>query len=299
MKKRKIVWIVNACLLLGLVITGVWKHQLQEQTETDQLTADVREAEKPDPILHIGEKTGFIHGDWETDGYSNFDKEKECGVYLNRLEDPAVQELIFGKYCIAVSDEAEQEGEEPVSQNPFAGCPALQKISVEADARWMAEKDGMLLAATGQGSHVKGVLACIPAAAGELKVPDGAVFVKGFNGCRKIKGLSIPASVTTIPEGALGNMSACTRFTVDTDNKHYCVMDGVIYTKDKKELVAYPAGKKDAVYRIPDGTEYIRGGAFMGADHLQEIQLPRSLQNERMDENTYAYTGCKAGRVTA
>lgn len=90
MKKRKIVWIVNACLLLGLVITGVWKHQLQEQTETDQLTADVREAEKPDPILHIGEKTGFIHGDWETDGYSNFDKEKECGVYLNRLEDPAV-----------------------------------------------------------------------------------------------------------------------------------------------------------------------------------------------------------------
>lgn len=295
---RKIFLVINSCLIPGLVFTGIWKYKLQKQAETDVLSAEISYVDKPDPIFHLDEKTGFIHGDWEKNGYySYFDQEKECGVYLEGLKDPDVSELIFGKYCVAVYNESEQEGEEPINKNPFAGCPKLREISVEDGARWMTVKDGMLLAATDDGRDIKGVFACVPATTGEIKVPDGAGFVGGFNGCRQIKKLSIPSSVKNIGDGELGNMSACTEFTVDADNRYYCSIEGVIYTKDKKELVAYPAGKKDSVYRIADGTEYIRSGAFIGSEHLKKIQVPHSLRNERMNANEYAFTGCDARRV--
>jgi hypothetical protein len=39
-------------------------------------------------------------------------------------------------------------------------------------------------------------------------------------------------------------MSALEKITVDPENQYYASKDGVLYTKDMKTVVAYPAGKK-------------------------------------------------------
>ena len=61
-------------------------------------------------------------------------------------------------------------------------------------------------------------------------------------------------------------------------NRNYKSVGGVLYSKDGKKLIAYPAGKKNSSYRVPEGVEKIADGAFMGAVHLNKIVLPDSLR---------------------
>ena len=59
-----------------------------------------------------------------------------------------------------------------------------------------------------------------------------------------ITSVHIPATVTRVAEGAFASMSALEKITVDPENQYYASKDGVLYTKDMKTVVAYPAGKK-------------------------------------------------------
>ena len=65
--------------------------------------------------------------------------------------------------------------------------------------------------------------------------------------------------------------------------------DGVLYTKDGLVLLAYPAGKPDKYYKVKDGVKFIAGGAFAGADNLEEIELPRGV----FSVEEYAFKGCR------
>lgn len=51
---------------------------------------------------------------------------------------------------------------------------------------------------------------------------------------------------------------------VRDSNPFYCSINGVIFTKDKKKLIAYPSGREGA-YEIPEGTEVIYGSAFINS----------------------------------
>lgn len=60
-------------------------------------------------------------------------------------------------------------------------------------------------------------------------------------------------------------------------NDNYVSIDGVLYTKDKKELVAYPANKSKDTYNIVEGVEFIHNYAFNAAK-CREVILPKSLK---------------------
>lgn len=72
------------------------------------------------------------------------------------------------------------------------------------------------------------------------------------------------------------------------ESPYYVIEDGVIYSKDKKRLVAYSPGRKDAVYKVPNSVEWIMAGAFAGNTHLKEIQLPESVI--RIDSQAFCGT---------
>lgn len=61
-----------------------------------------------------------------------------------------------------------------------------------------------------------------------------------------------------------------TAFTVDEN--------GVLFNKDKTELICYPAGKPDTKYSIPEGTRKIADCAFLECLNLEELNLPASLE---------------------
>ena len=64
--------------------------------------------------------------------------------------------------------------------------------------------------------------------------------------------------------------------------------DGVLFNKDKTELICYPAKKSDTSYTIPDSIFYIGDSAFYGCTSLTSITIPGSVTNIGL----YAFCGC-------
>ena len=68
------------------------------------------------------------------------------------------------------------------------------------------------------------------------------------------------------------------KFIVSEENKRFCSVDGVLYTKDLKMIVKYPSGKEDAIYHIVEGTTEISSSVFEDVVNLQELYLPTTLE---------------------
>lgn len=91
----------------------------------------------------------------------------------------------------------------------------------------------------------------------------------------------IPKSVEKIGDSAFSvytdMIPSLLNFTVDKDNPHFDEIDGVLVTKDKKKLVAFPTARSGR-YTVPDGIEIIGRYAFRMAIFLEEIIMPDSVK---------------------
>ena len=109
-----------------------------------------------------------------------------------------------------------------------------------------------------------------------------------------LKSVTIPASVTgtfnddfenyyreILP--VFGGCTSLTAINVDENNTKYKSVDGVLYSKDMKTLLAYPAGKTNASYTIPDGVTLINSYAFYDCTSLKEVTIPNSVTEIEVD----------------
>lgn len=117
-------------------------------------------------------------------------------------------------------------------------------------------------------------------------------------------------SVETIGENVFLNSDSLTSITVDEENPYFMVDDGVLYSKDKRELLYCPKNFS-GIYRVaeevkrigksafrncnqlteivlPEGLEVIGDTAFYGCTQLKQISLPKSVSQI----GVYAYKGC-------
>lgn len=110
-----------------------------------------------------------------------------------------------------------------------------------------------------------------------------------FEGCTSITSITIPSSVQRITVGddwqgsihlsnVFGNCTSLVSINVDEDNPNYTSIDGVLFDKERKNLLAYPGGKKDSTYKIPDGTESCSLRAFdKGNQNIDNLIVPASM----------------------
>lgn len=89
--------------------------------------------------------------------------------------------------------------------------------------------------------------------------------------------LIIPSTLKTIWDGSMSSASF-KEFVVSEDNPWFCSVDGVLFSKDKKRLIAYPQGRADLHYDVPAGTEIIGRSAFLNCESLQTVSFPLSLK---------------------
>ena len=66
-------------------------------------------------------------------------------------------------------------------------------------------------------------------------------------------------------------------FSVSAENTRFSVKDGVLLDKTGKTLVAYPNGRNNISYEVPDTVQVIGERAFYGSA-LQRVVLPESVQ---------------------
>ncbi len=82
------------------------------------------------------------------------------------------------------------------------------------------------------------------------------------------------------------NVNTVEALLVEENNPDYISVDGVIYTRDRNTLVAFPAGRT-GVFTVPDGVTSIADGAFL-CTRLTEVILPESVVS--VSENAFADT---------
>ena len=60
---------------------------------------------------------------------------------------------------------------------------------------------------------------------------------------------------------------------------HYVIIDDVVFSTDKKELVRYSPEKVDESYVIPEHVETIHDGAFQGCEHLKRVTISKNIHH--------------------
>lgn len=128
----------------------------------------------------------------------------------------------------------------------------------------------------------------------ELHLPDGLeeIYFYAFNRCESIKSIHIPASVKSL-DGSSFAGCGISAYEVDSDNPYFSVIDGVIYSKDLSELVAFPSAYPYKHFVVPASVKVIGNSAFMESN-LESIDLPQGLT--KIEDQ--AFESSKIRRIT-
>ncbi len=88
-----------------------------------------------------------------------------------------------------------------------------------------------------------------------------------------IKTFYIPASVTTIGNGAFAGCTKLTSFTVESDSKNFSTTGGMLMSKDGSTIIAYPAGLTLESFTISNSIVAINPSAFAGCENLIKFEI--------------------------
>ncbi len=122
-----------------------------------------------------------------------------------------------------------------------------------------------------------------------LIIPGSVTHIEGsaFENCISLSTVTIPKSVEYVGNAAFSYCSSLTSINVDVNNANYCSENGILFDKEKKDLIQYPAGKTKTAYQIPNTVKYIENSAFRGCTSLNTVIIPKSITY--IGENAFEY----------
>ena len=123
----------------------------------------------------------------------------------------------------------------------------------------------------------------------KIVIPDSVTSIGdlAFAGCESLTSVEIPDSVTSIGDYAFSGCNKLKTIEASSSNVNFQTIDGVLFTKDGKTLLAVPGGKKGK-YAVPNSVTSIGEGAFQNCKSLTSVEIPDSVTSI----GDYAFSGC-------
>lgn len=168
----------------------------------------------------------------------------------------------------------------------FIACNNLDTLNVVDDNMYYSSVDGILF------NKEKTSLISYPVNKIEKSytIPSGvsSIAIDAFKSNRNLMTINIPSSVKTIEGNPFLECTNLEKIVVDDNNSNFSSLDGVLFNKQKTEILAYPRNKAEKSYNIPTSVININSKAFYKCQNLSSVVIPNSTTNlER-----YGFKGC-------
>ena len=201
--------------------------------------------------------------------------------------------LFYG--CVALSRLRLPEGITSVGKRAFSGCEKIEALyfaePLTSLGEYAFENCSRLSNLNLQAEAIPtGLLnGCLELSWFSVAEGTRSIAYGAFRGSG-ITDLSVPASVEAIEPGAFYSMHGS--LMLDEENPNYQLIDGSLYTKDGKTLLAYfPADpyaeEPQTAFAVPEGVEVIASCA-LAESGLNDLTLPASLR--RIEAYAFADT---------
>lgn len=246
----------------------------------------------PDSVSHIGEYA-FVG----------------CVNWTNVLLPEAVTAIGYGAFmnCRKLPTIHIPKAVKHIGDKAFESCSLLSSITVDSSNTEFASYDGVLYSkdlteliccpAGWQGRYIapqnlkhigyRAFYKC--AGISEITLSDKVETLgdESFRNCYNLTNLHLSASLTTLGKQMFLGCRSLESIEVDPENPVFMDIDGVLFSKDGKILLAYPSGRAGA-YTVPEGVEVVYDYAFNDCDQLTELILPEGVVDIARD----AFKGC-------
>ncbi|MBP5366751.1 MAG: leucine-rich repeat domain-containing protein [Bacteroidales bacterium] len=174
-----------------------------------------------------------------------------------------------------------------IGDQAFRNCKKLKNLYIGDLNSWFNSSTLFTSLPKGYNLYLNGQLLT------DVKIPDGADRIRNtFKGCASIKTITIPASVTYIDPDAFTYMPGLTQIIVNSGNKNYCAIDGVLYSADKTELFKVPQAKTGD-FTVEAFVKICYSDAFEGCRSLNSITYIGSgggAEGMRIKKETRVFT---------
>ena len=161
-------------------------------------------------------------------------------------------------------------GLERIGTFAFAFCPELKTMTIPGSVEFDYEDWHDQNYCGGSMFYECESLESVVFQEGVTSIPSA------FYGAEKLKTVSIPSTV----ESMSTDFSLCGKLeeiSVADGNANFCSVNGILFNKDRSELLVYPGGKAADSYRIPDTVIHIGESAFYGCTRLKTVSIPASV----------------------
>ena len=114
----------------------------------------------------------------------------------------------------------------------------------------------------------------------EIQLPETLKHIGtyAFLSCDNLTRIFIPKNVEILEEGAFHHCDSLSAFTVDTENEFYSADEyGVLFNKDKTELIQFPQGSTLEEYTVPASVVRIKAEAFQNCLNLKKVTIQNGV----------------------
>ena len=127
------------------------------------------------------------------------------------------------------------------------------------------------------------------AALEEIDLPEGLVRIgrDAFSNTALTE-IDLPESLAVLDGNPFSSCMSLTRIGLPEDHSAFCLIDGVLFSREDRRLIWYPVPRTAEHYDIPEGTRVI-DEAFYEQQYLTSVTLPDSVTEIR----GFAFYGCR------
>ena len=172
-----------------------------------------------------------------------------------------------------------------VGDGAFSFCSSLANIYVESGSNNYSSADGVLL-----NKQKTIVVACPGARTGTYHIPAtvDSIATQAFYGCTQLETVVLSAKLSSVATNPFVFCDNLKEIQVDKNNSRYVSQDGVLFSKDRQQLVFYP-NAKSGIYSVPNSVTALDHGPFLGSVALTGIDIPASVRTI----GDWTFLGCQ------